>query len=70
MLPARCVFDVYKLFVRNVRFLLLPLLRFSHEFLLVGGVAEVLPLEVVVDGALEDDLLSSPFQRISIIFPT
>uniref|UniRef100_A0A2N9GLE2 glucose-1-phosphate adenylyltransferase n=1 Tax=Fagus sylvatica TaxID=28930 RepID=A0A2N9GLE2_FAGSY len=40
------VFGECKLFVRNERFLLLPFLQLSHEFLPVG-VSEVLPLEVV-----------------------
>jgi hypothetical protein len=68
MLPAHYVFGEHKLFVRNERFLLLPFLWLSHEFLPVGGVSEVLPLEVVVDGPLRDSLLFDPFQQISVTF--
>ena len=67
MLLAHYVFGKRKLFVRNGRFLLLSFFWLSHEFLLVG-VSEVLPLEVVVDGLLGDDLLFDPFQQISATF--
>ena len=69
MSPARCVFGEHRLFVRNGRFLLLPFLRLSREFLLVG-VSDVLQLEVVIDGPLRDDLLFDPFQQTFVIFLT
>ena len=69
MSPARCVFGEHRLFVRNRRFLLLPFLRLSREFLLVG-VSDVLQLKVVVDGPLGDDLLFDSFQQTFVIFLT
>ena len=55
--------------MRNGRFLLLPFLRLSREFLLVG-VSDVLQLEVVIDGPLRDDFLFDPFQQTFVIFLT
>jgi hypothetical protein len=54
--------------MKNGKFLLLPFLRLSHEFLLVGVVSEVLPPEVVAGGPLGDDLHIDPFPQISVTF--